>query len=90
VLRDHLLGDADWDRACHNYAREHDRHYGVIHDVTMALKDMFMRGGPEADARRARALPLIAEEPMRVPDQVFGGPDLPWNGQVRAAFFGES
>jgi len=89
VLRDRLLDGADWDRAGHDYAREHDRHYGVIHEVTQAFKDMFMRGGPEADARRGRALPAIAQNPMRVPDHLFSGPDLPWNAEVRRVFFGE-
>jgi 2-polyprenyl-6-methoxyphenol hydroxylase-like FAD-dependent oxidoreductase len=89
VLRDALLSGDDWDGACHDYAREHDRHYGVIHEVTLAFKDMFMRSGPEADARRARALPLIGQDPMRVPDQLFSGPDLPWSDAVRRTFFAE-
>jgi 2-polyprenyl-6-methoxyphenol hydroxylase-like FAD-dependent oxidoreductase len=89
VLRDHLLGTDNWDTACHAYAREHDRHYGVIHEVTLALKEMFMRSGPLADARRARALPLIAQNPMRVPDHVFSGPDLPWGEDVLRTFFAE-
>jgi 2-polyprenyl-6-methoxyphenol hydroxylase-like FAD-dependent oxidoreductase len=89
VLRDALLADADWDRACHAYAREHDRHYTVIHEVTLAFKDMFMRSGPEADMRRARALPLIGQDPMRVPDQLFSGPDLPWSDTIRRTFFAE-
>jgi 2-polyprenyl-6-methoxyphenol hydroxylase-like FAD-dependent oxidoreductase len=88
-FRDRLLGDSDWERACHDYAREHDRNYGVIHEVTMTLKDIFIRGGPEADATRARAIPLIEQDPAGTPDHVFSGPDLPWNAQVRATFFGE-
>lgn len=39
-LRDRLLAVSDWDTVCHDYAREHP-HYGVIHEVTLALKDMF-------------------------------------------------
>ena len=89
VLRDCLLDSADWDAACHDYAREHDRHYGVIHEITKAFKDMFLRGGPEADARRQRALPLIAQDPRRMPDQLFSGPELPWNDEVRRVFFAE-
>ena len=89
VLRDRLLATDDWESACHDYAGEHDRHYGVIHDITKVFKDMFMRGGPEADARRGRALPLIAQDPMRVPDHLFSGPDLPWNDDVRRQFFAE-
>jgi 2-polyprenyl-6-methoxyphenol hydroxylase-like FAD-dependent oxidoreductase len=89
VLRDCLLASDDWDTACHAYAREHQRHYGVIHEVTHALKDMFLRSGPEADARRQRALPLIAQDPMRVPDHAFSGPDLPWGPDVLRKFFAE-
>lgn len=89
VLRDSLLQTDDWDAACHDYAAEHDRHYGVIHEVTIAFKEMFMRSGPAADARRGRALPLVAQDPMRVPDHPFSGPDLPWNDDVRRRFFAE-
>jgi 2-polyprenyl-6-methoxyphenol hydroxylase-like FAD-dependent oxidoreductase len=89
VLRDCLLKSDDWESACHDYAAEHDRHYGVIHEVTHALKDMFVRSGPEADTRRARALPLIGADPMRMPDHVLGGPDLPWSDAVRRTFFAD-
>jgi 2-polyprenyl-6-methoxyphenol hydroxylase-like FAD-dependent oxidoreductase len=89
ILVDRLLATSDWDAACHDYAREHDRHYGTIHEVTLAFKDMFMRAGPEADARRSRALPLVAQDPMRVPDHLFSGPDLPWNEEIRRGFFAE-
>lgn len=89
VLRDRLLATSDWTAACDDYAHEHDRHYRVIHEVTLALKDMFQLPGPEADARRERALPLIAQDPMRVPDHVFSGPDLPWNAEIRQVFFAE-
>jgi hypothetical protein len=36
-----------------------------------------------------RRLPRIAEDPTRVPDHIFSGPDLPFDEQVRARFFGE-
>jgi menaquinone-9 beta-reductase len=89
VLRDRLLQTRDWGAACHEYAREHDRYYGVIHDVTLAFKNMFLRSGPEADAQRNRALPMVAQDPMRVPDHLFSGPDLPWSENVRRTFFAE-
>jgi hypothetical protein len=50
---------------------------------------MFMAIGPEAEARRARALPLLAQDGARVPDHIFGGPDLPADEAVRRRFFGE-
>ena len=89
VLRDHLLGDADWDRAGHAFSAEHDRHYGVIHNVSRWFSQLFLERGPEADARRAHALPRIAEDQTRVPDHLFSGPDLPFDDTVRQRFFGE-
>ena len=90
VLRDRLLAGEDWDRAGHEYAEEHDRAYGIIHDVTTWSRQVFMEKGPEADARRARAIPLIAQDPSRVPDHGVGGPDLPFDKKLaKARFFGE-
>ncbi|HJT86860.1 MAG TPA: NAD(P)/FAD-dependent oxidoreductase [Bryobacteraceae bacterium] len=89
ILRDRLLATDDWEAACQDYACEHRQYYRAIHEVTLALKDMFQRPGPEADAWRARALPLIAQDPARVPDHVFSGPDLPWNEEMRRVFFAE-
>lgn len=48
-----------------------------------------VEGGIAASALRARAMPRIAEDPTRVPDHIFSGPELPLNEQVRARFFGE-
>jgi len=45
--------------------------------------------GPEAEACRARALPLITQDETRVPDHVYSGPDLPADEVVRRRFFGE-
>ena len=89
VLRDHLLANRDWDAAGHAYAKEHDRHYGVIHTVDNWHAQMFLAIGPEAEAVRARALPLIAQDETRVPDHVYSGPDLPADETVRRRFFGE-
>jgi len=44
---------------------------------------------PESAALRAKAMPLIAEDPTRVPDHILSGPELPLNETVRARFFGE-
>jgi len=89
VLRDVLGTSHDWDAAGHAYAAEHDRYYGVIHTVTGWHKDVFQDLTPEGDARRARALPLIQQDRMRVPDHIVGGPDLPFDETVRRRFFGE-
>jgi hypothetical protein len=50
---------------------------------------MFYAVGPAADARRARALPLIAQEPERVPDGIVSGPEIPLGEAVKRRFFGE-
>lgn len=89
VLRDYLLSHENWDEAGHAYAEEHDRHYGVIHTVDNWLSQMLFDVGPEGEARRARALPLIAGDPTRMLDHISSGPDLPLNETIRRRFFGE-
>ena len=89
TLRDRLVADDDWTAAGHGYAAEHDRYYAVVHRVDGWFSDLFMDVGPEADERRARALPLIAADPTRLPDIQFGGPELPADDAVRRRFFGE-
>jgi 2-polyprenyl-6-methoxyphenol hydroxylase-like FAD-dependent oxidoreductase len=90
VLRDQLCAQDDWEAACHAYAAEHDRYYGVIHTVDNWLTELYLALGPEAEARRARALPLIAQDVTRVPDHIISGPDLPLHETVRQRFFGEA
>jgi 2-polyprenyl-6-methoxyphenol hydroxylase-like FAD-dependent oxidoreductase len=89
VLRDQLLTHKDWEVAGHTYAREHDRHYGVIHTTDNWLSQLFLAIGPEAEAIRAKALPLIAQDETRALDHVYSGPDLPADETVRRRFFGE-
>jgi len=89
VLRDQLLGTEDWEVAGHAYAREHDRHTQVSHAVNLWFQEFYLETGPQADARRARALPLIAEDPSRQPDAGFSGPDIPVNEAVKKRFFAE-
>jgi 2-polyprenyl-6-methoxyphenol hydroxylase-like FAD-dependent oxidoreductase len=90
VLRDALLADSDWDRAGHRYAEEHDKYFQTIHKVSCWLRSLFQEQGPEADALRRKAMPKIAEDMTRVPDHLFGGPELPADETVRARFFGEN
>jgi 2-polyprenyl-6-methoxyphenol hydroxylase-like FAD-dependent oxidoreductase len=90
VLRDKLLANEDWDVAGHAYAEEHDRYCDVVHSVVGWYTELFLGLGPEAEARRARAMPLIAEDPTRQPDLLFSGPDMPANEHTRQRFFGES
>ena len=89
VLSDELLAGTDWDAAANRFAERHDADYGVVRKVSGWFYDVFQRLGPEADARRARALPLIAQDPTRVPDVLFSGPEFPMDGTSHARFFGE-
>jgi 2-polyprenyl-6-methoxyphenol hydroxylase-like FAD-dependent oxidoreductase len=89
VLSDELLADSDWGAAADRYAHRHDQHYGAVRTVSGWFYDLFQRLGPQADERRARALPLITQDPGRVPDVLFSGPDFPLRPDSRARFFGE-
>jgi 2-polyprenyl-6-methoxyphenol hydroxylase-like FAD-dependent oxidoreductase len=89
-LRDALAATDDWQAAGHAYAEAHDRSFGTIHTVDDWLTQFFYETGPEADARRARAFPLIAEDPSRAPDAGFSGPDgADLSEGARRRFFGE-
>jgi 2-polyprenyl-6-methoxyphenol hydroxylase-like FAD-dependent oxidoreductase len=89
VLSDYLLGSEDWDAAGHAYARERDSYFKACMTVEDWQFDFFFEQGAEADARRARAFPLIMQEPDRFPDHGVSGPDLPYDDRVRRRFFGE-
>jgi 2-polyprenyl-6-methoxyphenol hydroxylase-like FAD-dependent oxidoreductase len=89
TLSERLLADDDWTAAGNAYATEHDRYYGVLHAVESWYADFFMEIGPAAEARRSRALPLIAGDPTRIPDAPFAGLDLPADDGVRRRFFAE-
>ncbi len=89
VLRDELSNDSDWDAAGHRYAEQHRRSFHACHEVEKWVRTLFQDTSPDAAASRAKALPRIAEDPTRVPDHIFSGPDLPFDEHVRARFFGE-
>jgi menaquinone-9 beta-reductase len=89
VLRDQLLANDDWDVAGHAYASAHDHYHAAVHEYTGLFYQMFYAIGPEADARRARALPLIAQDSSRIPDGLVSGPEIPLGEAVRRRFFGE-
>jgi 2-polyprenyl-6-methoxyphenol hydroxylase-like FAD-dependent oxidoreductase len=90
VLRDSLIANSDWDRAGHFYAEQHDTYFHRCHRACQMMRTVFQEQTPEAAFIRQRALPLIAEDPTRVPDHLIGGPELPVDDAVRARFFGES
>ena len=89
TLSEKLLSNGDWEAAGNDYATEHRRYFSVIHTSCEWLRHMFQEQSPEADRRRAIAMPLIAEDPTRIPDHIMGGPELPIDDSVRARFFGE-
>lgn len=54
-----------------------------------AWRELYYERGPEAEARRARALPRLAREPERAPDLRGAGPDAPSDEVERRRFLGE-
>jgi menaquinone-9 beta-reductase len=89
TLAEALSGADDWDRAAHAWADEHDRYHAVIREVNNCYAELFMDPTPVGEALRGRALPRIAEDPSRVPQHHFAGPDLPAGADLRARFLGE-
>jgi 2-polyprenyl-6-methoxyphenol hydroxylase-like FAD-dependent oxidoreductase len=89
VLRDHLVYTDHWEEAGHAYADVHDRYYGVLHTYGAWQTLMLATTGPEADARRAKAMPLWQEDPTRNPDIVHSGPDRSLDEAARRRYFGE-
>jgi len=62
----------------------------VTHAVEDWFTELFLGVGPEADTRRGRALPGIAQDGTRIPDAFQAGPDSVQADEVtRARFFGE-
>jgi hypothetical protein len=60
------------------------------HTVEGWFTALFMEPGPEADARRAKALPPIAMDQTRIHDAFFSGPDFaPADDAARRRLFGE-
>jgi 2-polyprenyl-6-methoxyphenol hydroxylase-like FAD-dependent oxidoreductase len=89
VLRDALGATDDWDAAGHAYAAEHDRVFAIIHRADGWFEQLFMDVGPDADERRARAFPLLAEDPTRGIDVPSSGLESPCDERARRRFFGE-
>lgn len=90
LLAEALTRNDDWDEAGREYATAHDAGYRTIRATTDLMTTFFLDTGPEADARRERAMPLIAADPSRVPDGLMAGPDAaPVGPATRARFFGE-
>jgi menaquinone-9 beta-reductase len=88
VLTDLLLENQDWAAACGAYVQAHDQYFTILREADNCLPDILVDRGPEADARRARALPRIAEGIAQMPDQGFCGPDKPFAAADRRRLFG--
>lgn len=73
-LRDQLLSGADPDTAGHAYADAHDQYYTKLKTIEDTITDLFFEPGQDADARRGRVLPRLAEV---VPEMALlqSGPD---------------
>src|SRR6202030_1203606 len=70
TLSQRLLSISDWNTAGHDFATEHQRYFSVIHSSCELLRQIFQEQGPEADRRRTIAMPLIQEDPSRLPDHI--------------------
>ena len=86
TLRAALLSEPDWNKAGQSYAREYQRYYGTVRMVIGGLREFFLDTGEGADARRARAFPLFAEDHTRIPDLLLSGPDIPLAANSKARF----
>jgi 2-polyprenyl-6-methoxyphenol hydroxylase-like FAD-dependent oxidoreductase len=90
ILRDALLASDDWDAAGDAYATEHSRQFDALRTVESWFTALFMEPGPDADARRAKALAPLAMDQTRLHDAFFSGPDYaPVDETARRRFFGE-
>jgi len=89
VLRDQLSSVSDWDRAGHRYAQQHDTYFANCHTVSGWFRHIFQEQTPAAAVQRQKAMPLIAQDPTRIPDHLNSGPDLPVDETIQLRFFGE-
>ncbi len=89
VLTDLLRESQDWAAACRVYAEAHDQYFTNAREADNCMRELLVDRGPEADARRARALPRVAQGIAQMPDQAFCGPDKPFDEADRRRLFGD-
>jgi menaquinone-9 beta-reductase len=89
TLSDRLLATSDWGEAAEAYAVEHARYYDLLRRTQGWTRELLFERGPAADARRTRALPLLAKEPARRLDYATWGPEAPSDEAARRRFYGE-
>jgi 2-polyprenyl-6-methoxyphenol hydroxylase-like FAD-dependent oxidoreductase len=63
LLSDALLADEHWARAAKSYAVKHDDFCARLRDIERLYARLWMSIGPQADARRERALAVLEDEP---------------------------
>jgi hypothetical protein len=90
VLCDHLATEQDWTLAPAAYAEEHDGYYSALRRTHALWRQLFFDVGPAAEARRARALPLIGEDPSREVDFIGLGPEAPNDEAARRRFLAKT
>jgi hypothetical protein len=80
---------ADWHIAGNRYTEQYGKHFRDCHTVEGWLRTLFQDLSADAALIRQRAMPLIEQDPTRMPDHLTSGPDLPLNDNVRARLVGE-
>lgn len=89
ALRDELTANPDWKAAASQFAEKYGGWCRACCTVEGWYRTLFQDPTSQSAALREKAMPLIAQDPTRVPDHILCGPELPVNDQVRARFFGE-
>jgi len=89
TLATQLLATEDWDAAVERYAAMHDDYFGKLHNVLSWWTTLIWAGGAEADARRARVLPRMHQDPTGFPDPAGQGPFGPCDERARRLLLGE-
>jgi len=74
--------------AGHAYAIEHDSYSNRLHTFNQWFVSFISRR-LGCRCRRARAFPLIGEDPSRQPDSLFAKPDMPADADTKKRFFAE-
>ena len=74
VLRDELTANPDWAAAANGYAEKHRGWRVACCTVEGWIRTLFQDPSSQSAALREKAMPLIAQDPSRVPDHIFGGP----------------
>jgi 2-polyprenyl-6-methoxyphenol hydroxylase-like FAD-dependent oxidoreductase len=87
-LANALRSTPDWDAAIAEYAREHDEYYGALHRIHEWMTEAWWTPGPEADARRARIVPMWWTPLEGFPDLLGRGPFGPSDERARGLLLG--